>query len=178
MAAMAETGMGRGCCLQYSWPLRRRSWLSVTSTSAAGSRLRAGDPRACDGWTTVRPLWLFGGAKSLHTRSVELHHLELVRIDSVETAHVDHHHVLAARTFAVGVGLDAASRAERVMNGALVELKIRHFTIARDQLEIGRVGGRQQRSEFPAARTITRDDLADVGLHFVAHGAALTAAGV
>jgi len=58
----------------------------------------------------------------LETGAVEFFHLELLRIDPVEAAHVKHHHLHTTRPFAVGVGLDAASLTKRVMNGALVEL--------------------------------------------------------
>ena len=61
MAAMTGAGMGRGCCLQYSW-----SMFAGPGSQLLGTVLRAHarcpemDPRACDGWTTVRPLWLLG----------------------------------------------------------------------------------------------------------------------
>src|SRR5437762_7977710 len=43
-----------------------RPWLSVTGTCAAGFGLREGmDPGACDGRTTVCPLWLLGSLFSL-----------------------------------------------------------------------------------------------------------------
>ena len=66
MAAMTGAGMGRGCCLQYSW-----SMFAGPGSQLLGTVLRAHacgpemDPRACDGWTTVRPLWLLGvGSKA------------------------------------------------------------------------------------------------------------------
>src|SRR5436853_747472 len=40
-----------------------RPWLSVAGTPARASVRATGmDPRACDGWTTVCPLWLLGGS--------------------------------------------------------------------------------------------------------------------
>src|SRR5471032_2937488 len=48
-----------------------RPWLSVTGYDAERlTPVRAEmDPRACDGWTTVRPLWLFGVRKTRFTAS-------------------------------------------------------------------------------------------------------------
>lgn len=60
----------------------------------------------------------------LETGAVEFLHLELLRVDAVEAAHVKHHHVLAPGPFAIGVGLDAASLAKRVMDRAVVELVV------------------------------------------------------
>src|SRR6185312_14315658 len=61
MAAMAGKRRRRGCCLQHLWLSRFRSWLSVTGYNAAGFGWRVEmDPRACDGQTTVCPLWLLG----------------------------------------------------------------------------------------------------------------------
>ena len=63
MAAMTGAGMGRGCCLQQSW-----SMFAGPGSQLLGTVLRAHacgpemDPRACDGQTTVCPLWLLGGA--------------------------------------------------------------------------------------------------------------------
>ena len=81
-----------------------RSWLSVTGTSAELTLALEMDPRACNGWTTVRPLWLFGDSGAgLQTGTVEFFHLELIHVDTVEAAYVEHYHVSAARTLAVGV---------------------------------------------------------------------------
>src|ERR1051326_1063626 len=77
----------------------------------------------------------------LQTAAVELHDLEALRVDAVEAAHVDHHHVVAAASLAVGVRLDAAGGAKWVMDGALVELKIRHGIRARQEPEICAVRG-------------------------------------
>ena len=61
MAAMTGAGMGRGCCLQQSW-----SMFAGPGSQLLGTVLRAHacgpemDPRACDGQTTVCPLWLLG----------------------------------------------------------------------------------------------------------------------
>ena len=61
MAAMTGAGMGRGCCLQYSWSMFAGPGSQLLGTvlcaRAHGPEM---DPRACDGWTTVRPLWLLG----------------------------------------------------------------------------------------------------------------------
>src|SRR5512144_1614401 len=98
------------------------------------------DPRACDGWTTVCPLWLLGDsfatAPRSQARAVEFLHLELLNVDAVQAAHVEHHHVPAAGPFAVGVGLDAARLAEWMMDRALVEPVVGHFIFARQQLEV------------------------------------------
>ena len=90
-----------------------RPWLSVAGTHARASVRAAGmDPRACDGWTTVRPLWLLGVffffAKlaligALQAGAVERLYIELSRVDIVETAHVEHHHLPSAGPFAIGV---------------------------------------------------------------------------
>ncbi len=53
--------LGRGCCLQYSW-----SMFAGPGSQSLGTEWRAHarspemDPRACDGQTTVCPLWLLG----------------------------------------------------------------------------------------------------------------------
>ena len=78
-----------------------RSWLSVTGTSAELTLALEMDPRACNGWTTVRPLWLLG--LPLDASAVEFFYFELIHIDTIKAAHVEHHHVSAARTLAVGV---------------------------------------------------------------------------
>ena len=49
-------------------------------------------------------------------------HRGLFRVDSIETANVEHYYIPAARTLAVGVRLNPAGLAERVMNPAVVEL--------------------------------------------------------
>ena len=74
---------------------------------------------------------------ALETGAVEFLHLELLRVDPIEAAHVEHHHLLAAGSFAIGVGLDAASLAKRVMDGAVVELVVRHVIFVGEQLKIG-----------------------------------------
>src|SRR5262245_39458873 len=110
-----------------------RPWLSVTGTCVAGFGLFAPgmDPRACDGWTTVCPLWLLGvrfsgaifsAAAALQAGTIKFLHRELFRVDPVETANIEHHHVFAARAFTVGIRLNPASLAERVMNPAVVKL--------------------------------------------------------
>jgi hypothetical protein len=79
----------------------------------------------------------------LETGAVEFFHLELLRVvDPVEAAHVKHHHLLAAGPFAIGVGLDAASLAKRVMNGVLVELIVCQFVLASEKIEVGLRNGR------------------------------------
>ena len=59
-------------------------------------------------------------------RAVEFLHLELLDVDAVQAAHVEHHHVPAAGALAVSVGLDATRFAEWMMNRALVELVVGH----------------------------------------------------
>src|SRR5262245_2013682 len=139
------------------------------------------DPRACDGWTTVRPLWLLGPPFCrfpLAAGPVEFHDFELIRIDAVEAAHVQHDHLAAAGTLAEGIRLNAAGLAERVMNSVRVKFVVRHLVFPRQQLEIGHRSRRQEGAKFPTSRAIARDHLADVGLHFVADFPALAAAGV
>src|ERR1700687_6392701 len=102
--------------------------------------------RACYGQTTVCPLWLLGGASSrgvLPAAAVDLLHLERVRIDAVEAADIDGHHLRCARPFAAREGLDAAGRAEQVVDVVLVELAIRRRALAGCQREGGRGSKRQ-----------------------------------
>src|SRR5262249_6118722 len=91
------------------------------------------DPGACDGQTTVCPLWLlahaftglhFGGS-TLQTGAVEFPAFELLRVDTIQAAHIEHDYLLPAGSLAIGIRLDAAGLAERVMNRALVELVVR-----------------------------------------------------
>src|SRR5215831_20702574 len=55
-----RTGHGTWMLLAVFVARDNRPWLSVTGTCVAGFGLFAPgmDPRACDGWTTVCPLWL------------------------------------------------------------------------------------------------------------------------
>ena len=84
------------------------------------------------------PVMAFGGLLRcpLQAGTIEFFHRELIRVDAVEATHVDHDHVFATRFLAVGVRLDAAGRAEWMMNNMFVELEIRHRDVARDQLEV------------------------------------------
>src|SRR5262245_23027675 len=100
------------------------------------------DPRACDGRTTVCPLWLLGSlCEALETRAIEFLHYELLGVDAVQATHIEHHHVFAARALAVSVGLDAAGLAELMMNRVLVELVLGHFILARHQFEVRHCNG-------------------------------------
>src|SRR5262249_59672067 len=94
------------------------------------------DPGACDGQTTVCPLWLlahaftglhFGGS-TLQTGAVEFPAFELLRVDTIQAAHIEHDYLLPAGSLAIGIRLDAAGLAERVMNRALVELVVRQHS--------------------------------------------------
>src|SRR6185295_1357962 len=105
-----RTGHGTWVLLAVFVAHDDRPWLSVTGTSLRVSACAPGmDPRACDGRTTVCPLWLLGGplasALALQARAVEFFHLELFRVDAIQAAHVEHHHVPAARPLTVGVRL-------------------------------------------------------------------------
>src|SRR5262249_25329714 len=126
-----RTGHGTWMLLAVFVARDDRPWLSVTGTCGAGFGLFAPgmDPRACDGWTTVCPLWLLRGPCSrsdffgrLQAGTIKFLHRELFRVDSVETANVEHYHIPAALALAVGVRLNPAGLAERVMNPAVVEL--------------------------------------------------------
>ena len=90
----------------------------------------------------------------------------------------EHHHLSAARAFPVSVGLDAASPAERVMNGALVELVVRHLVLAGEQLEVGHCNGGKQGPELAAARAIAGNDVANVSQDLVADLSALATTGI
>src|SRR5262245_11439365 len=103
------------------------------------------DPRACDGRTTVCPLWLLGGFfadlppkghSPLQAGAVELPDFELLRVDAIEATHVEHDHVPSPGSFAKSIGLDAAGLAERMMDCAPVELIVRHLIVAGEQLEV------------------------------------------
>src|SRR5262245_54524822 len=76
------------------------------------------EPRAGDGRTTVCPLWLlragFCGPQRLQTGAIKFLQLQLVHVDAVKAAHVEHDQVSATRTLAISVRLDAAGLAERV----------------------------------------------------------------
>src|SRR5262245_27179261 len=137
------------------------------------------DPRACDGRTTVCPLWLLGSpCEDLETRAVEFLHLELLGVDVVQTAHVEHHHVFAARPLAVGVRLDATRLAEGMVDRALVELIVRHLILAREKLEVRHRDGGEQPADLTAARAIAGDDFANISPCLVANLSALATAGV
>jgi hypothetical protein len=136
-----RTGHGTWMLLAVFVARDDRPWLSVTGTCGAGFGLFAPgmDPRACDGWTTVCPLWLlsdpllqreFFGSRQLQASAVKFLHRELFRVDSVETANVEHHHIPVARAFAVGIRLNPAGLAERVMNPAVVKLILGRFALA------------------------------------------------
>jgi len=58
-----RTGYGTWMLLAVFVARDDRPWLSVTGTCASGFGLVVSgmDPRACDGWTTVCPLWLLRG---------------------------------------------------------------------------------------------------------------------
>src|SRR5262245_46821925 len=103
------------------------------------------DPRACDGRTTVCPLWLLGtgfcGPRRLQTGAIKFLQLQLVHVNAVKAAHVEHDHVPATRALAVSVRLDAAGLAKRVMNRAPIELVVRHVVLAGEKLEIGPCNG-------------------------------------
>src|SRR5262245_63409724 len=76
-----------------------RPWLSVTGTCGAGFGLFAPgmDPRACDGWTTVCPLWLlrdplirrdFIGSRRATGWHHQISSRELLHVDPVENTKV------------------------------------------------------------------------------------------
>ena len=98
------------------------------------------------------PVMAFGGlfsglisaaGHSLQTGAVEFPHPELICVDAVEAAHVEHDHVFATRPFAIGVRLDAAGGAKRVMDCALVELVVRDRVFAGEKFEVGHWNGGQ-----------------------------------
>src|SRR5262245_40731246 len=137
------------------------------------------DPRACDGWTTVCPLWLLGvPSRVSETRTVEFLHLELLSVDAVQATHVEHHHVFAARPLTVGVRLDAARLAEGMVDRALAELIVRHLILAREKLEVRHRDGGEQSADLTAARAIAGDDFPNISLCLVANISALATAGV
>ena len=67
-----RTGHGTWMLLAVFVARDDRPWLSVTGTCASGFGLVVSgmDPRACDGWTTVCPLWLLGAASPDSTLSI------------------------------------------------------------------------------------------------------------
>src|SRR6185295_8988897 len=67
-----RTGYGTWMLLAVFVARDDRPWLSVTGTCASGFGLVVSgmDPRACDGWTTVCPLWLLGAASPDSTLSI------------------------------------------------------------------------------------------------------------
>src|SRR5262245_39099327 len=142
------------------------------------------DPRACDGRTTVCPLWLFGQPLLPHSHAplqigaAKFPYFELIRVDAVKATHVQHDHVFATRALAISVRLVAAGLAERGMNRALVELIVGHVILAGEKLEIGPCNGGQQGLVLAAARAIAAYHFTDFGLRFVANLSALAAAGV
>src|SRR5262245_1796189 len=117
-------------------------------------------------------------SRVLETRTVEFLHLELLSVDAVQATHVEHHHIPAAWAFAVSVRLDATRLAEWVVDRALVELIVRHFILAGEQLEIGSRDGGEQPADLTATRAIAVDDLPNISLCLVANLSALATAGV
>src|SRR5262249_1761000 len=128
-----RTGHGTWMLLAVFVARDDRPWLSVTGTCGAGFGLFAPgmDPRACVGWTSVCPLWLlrdplirrdFIGSR----RATGWHHQisspRTVPRRPVETTNVEHHHIPAAWALAIGIRLNPAGLAERVMNPAVVKL--------------------------------------------------------
>src|SRR4029077_6785776 len=98
----------------------------------------------------------------LQAGTIKFLHRELLRVDPVETANVEHHHIPAARALAVRIRLNPARLAERVMDSAVVELILGYFIFSRQKLEVRHCDAGKQRSEFAAARTVAGDDFADV----------------
>src|SRR6202011_3081627 len=75
-------------------------------------------------------------AESLSAAPLDNLLLECLRVDAIQTSHVDRHHLGAVRSLALGKGLDAACGAEAMVNDVLVELKVGGTALARQQLEI------------------------------------------
>src|SRR5579863_9168252 len=65
-----------------------------------------------------------------------------------------------------------------MLDHVFVEFELCQVAGARHKRELRGRCKREQRTQPPAARAVTRDDLTDVHLNLVAHLAALTAAGI
>ena len=74
--------------------------------------------------------------RRLETPTVDLLHCQLVGIDVVDAAHVDRHHLRTVRPLAARKRLDAAGRAEQVMDVVPVELVFGGRAFALQQLEV------------------------------------------
>src|SRR5262245_28274064 len=105
-----------------------------------------------------------GPRACLKTRAIEFLHRELLGVDALEAAHVEHHHVSAARSLAVGVRLDAARLAEWMVDRTLVELILRHLILAREKLEVRQRNGGEQPADLATARAVAGDDIPNIRL--------------
>ncbi len=101
-----------------------------------------------------------------------------VEIDAIEAAHVHRGGLLTLRINALRIGLNAAGRAEFVVDEVLVELEFGRRVLALDQRELIPRRERQDRARPPATRAIAGDGAGKVYVHLERDSAALAGAGV
>jgi hypothetical protein len=100
---------------------------------------------------------------------------KLARVDASQTVYVDSHQLRTVRHLSERKALNATCLAKQVLNHFIVEAVFREIAHARNETERFPRSEGKNKAHGLTARTVAYDCAGKVRVHFVAHGATLTA---